>query len=160
VRASGLGWTFLQPRTFMTNTLRWTEQLRQGDVVRAAFGDVPVATIDPRDVGAVAALALRSGEHEGETYALTGPESLLPGDRVRVLGEVLGRALRFEAMSDDEAREAMGQAMPPEYVDAFMRFFALGELDESAVLPTVQDLLGRPPRTFRAWAQEHATAFA
>ncbi|MBV9940621.1 MAG: NAD(P)H-binding protein [Solirubrobacterales bacterium] len=37
VRQSGLGWTFLQPNTFMTNTLQWTAQLRHGDVIRAPF---------------------------------------------------------------------------------------------------------------------------
>jgi len=32
-------------------------------------------------------------------------------------------------------------------------------LDESAVLPTVAELTGRPPRTFRQWAVAHAAAF-
>jgi uncharacterized protein YbjT (DUF2867 family) len=159
VRASGLPWTFLQPRTFMTNTLQWVDQLRAGDVVRAPFGGVRVATIDPRDVGAVAARALTTGDHKGRTYALTGPESLLPADRVAVLGDVLGRDLRFEGQSDAEAREDMSTAMPPEYADAFMRFFADGDLDESQVLPTVQEVTGRSPRTFRAWAEGRADAF-
>jgi uncharacterized protein YbjT (DUF2867 family) len=159
VRASGLAWTFLQPRTFMTNTLQWIDQLRDGDVVRAPFPGVRVATIDPRDVGAVAALALVSDDHDGRTYALTGPESLLPGERVAVLGEVLGRNLRFEGQSDAEAREEMSKAMPPQYVDAFMSFFAEGTLDESEVLPTVEEVTGRPPGTFRGWATAHADAF-
>jgi hypothetical protein len=90
---------------------------------------------------------------------LTGPESLLPGQRVAVLGEVLGRDLRFEGQSDDEARAEMSRAMPPQYVDAFMRFFAEGTLDESEVLPTVEEVTGRPPGTFRDWATAHADAF-
>jgi uncharacterized protein YbjT (DUF2867 family) len=159
VRASGLPWTSLQPRTFMTNTLQWIDQLHDGDVVRAPFPDVRVATIDPHDVGAVAALALASDAHAGRTYALTGPESLLPGERVAALGEVLGRDLRFEGQSDDEARAEMSRAMPPQYVDAFMRFFAEGTLDESEVLPTVEEVTGRPPGTFRDWATAHADAF-
>jgi uncharacterized protein YbjT (DUF2867 family) len=40
VRESGLAWTFLRPHTFMSNALRWIEQLRAGDVVREAFGDL------------------------------------------------------------------------------------------------------------------------
>lgn len=60
VRQSGLGWTSIQPNTFMTNTYQWLGQLRQGDVIRAPFPDVHVATIDPDDIGAVAALALTS----------------------------------------------------------------------------------------------------
>jgi uncharacterized protein YbjT (DUF2867 family) len=159
VRDSGLAWTFLQPNSFMTNTLQWVPQLRAGDVVRAAFPDVRVATIDPDDVGAVAAAALISDAHAGRAYRLSGPQSLLPADRVRILGDVLGRDLRFEGQSDDEARAEMSQAMPAQYVDAFFRFFAAGELDESQVLPTVQEVIGRPPRSFEQWANAHADAF-
>ena len=50
--------------------------------------------------------------------------------------------------------------MPKPYVDAFFAFFADGLVDESTVLPTVPELLGRPPRTFEAWARANAEAFA
>jgi uncharacterized protein YbjT (DUF2867 family) len=159
VVASGLAWTFLRPNSFMTNTLEWAPQLRAGDVVRAPFADVRVATIDPADVGAVAATALVTGEHDGRAYRLSGPESLRPVDRVAVLGRVLGRDLRFDGQSDEEARAEMAETTPVEYVDAFFRFFADGELDESQVLPTVSEITGRQPRTFEAWAQQHAAAF-
>src|SRR3954464_1131818 len=109
--------------------------------------------------GAVAAAALTGKDHAGKAYPLTGPESLLPAERVAILGEVLGRDLRFEAQSDEEARADMSKAMPPEYVDAFMAFFAEGTLDESEVLPTVEEVTGRPPRSYRDWATEHAEAF-
>jgi uncharacterized protein YbjT (DUF2867 family) len=159
VRESGLGWTFLQPNTFMTNTFQWLPQLRQGDVIRAPFPDVRVATVDPDDIGAVAAAALTSDAHEGRAYRLSGPESLLPADRVAILADVLGRELRFEGQSNQEARAEMSEAMPAEYVDAFFRFFVDGDVDESAVLPTVQEVTGRPPRSFEAWARAHADAF-
>lgn len=159
VKESGLAWTMLQPNSFMTNTLQWASQLRERDVVRAPFADVAVATIDPADVGAVAAAALVGAGHEGRTYRLSGPESLLPLDRVRILGDVLGRELRFEGQPDREAREEMSAAMPAEYVDAFFSFFSDGRLDESQVLPTVQDVLARKPRTFTQWASANAAAF-
>lgn len=162
VRESGVPATILRPSGFMSNTLRWVPQLQAGDLVRDAFPDVRVAMIDPADIAAVAALALTSGEHGGETsrvYRLSGPQSLLPADRVRILGEVLGRPLRFEGQPDDEARAEMSRAMPPEYVDAFFRFYADGELDESPVLPTVQELTGHEPRAFEQWARAHADQF-
>jgi uncharacterized protein YbjT (DUF2867 family) len=159
VRQSGLSWTFLQPNTFMTNTLQWLPQLRQGDVIRAPFPDVHVATVDPDDIGAVAAVALTSATSEAQAYRLSGPESLSPADRVAVLAEVLGRDLRFEGQTNEEARAEMSAAMPSEYVDAFFRFFVNGELDESQVLPTVAEVTGRPPRTFEAWARAHADHF-
>ena len=158
VRESGLAWTFLQPNTFMTNTFQWLPQLRSGDVIRAPFPDVRVATIDPADVGAVAAAALTSDAHEGRAYRLSGPESLLPADRVAILSAALGRGLRFEAQSNEEPRAEMSEAMPAEYVPAFFRFFADGDLDESEVLPTVEEVTGRPPRTFEEWVGAHAEA--
>jgi uncharacterized protein YbjT (DUF2867 family) len=159
VKESGLAWTMLQPNGFMTNALQWVPQLQAGDVVRAPFAGVRTAQIDPADIGAVAARALVTADHEGRSYRLSGPESLLAADRVAVLARVLGRELRFEAQSDDEARAEMSAAMPPEYVDAFMSFFADGTLDESEVLPTVESVLGRPPRSFEDWARANADRF-
>ncbi|MFD7445746.1 NAD(P)H-binding protein [Streptomyces sp. NPDC059909] len=149
VRESGLPWTFLRPYSFMSNTLEWAEDLRTGNnTVRAPFAGVPVATIDPYDIAAVAAVALTSSGHKGKAYALSGPEALLPADRARILGAALGRELHFVALSDEEARREMEARMPVAYVDAFFSFYVDGTLDESQVLPTVGDLTGRPPRTF------------
>ena len=113
-------WTFLRPSSFMSNALRWIPQLRDGDVVREAFGDVRVAAVDPHDIASVAIEALFSTEHVGRSYRLTGPEALSAADRIRVLGGVLRRALRFEPMSDADARADMSGSMPAEYVEAFL----------------------------------------
>ena len=56
-------------------------------------------------------------------------------------------------------RARLGSVMPAAYVDAFFRFFRGGEYDDSRVTTTVPDLLGRPARTFRQWAEVHAGAF-
>jgi uncharacterized protein YbjT (DUF2867 family) len=160
IRESGLGWTFLQPNSFMTNALRWLPQLRAGDTVRLPFADVPIATIDPADIAAVAVVALTTDRHEGRAYRLSGPESLLPAEQVAILGEAIGRDLRLEPQSNEEAHAEMSASMPAEYVEAFFDFFVDGSVDESTVLPTVEEVLGRPPRRFVDWAHEHAAAFA
>jgi uncharacterized protein YbjT (DUF2867 family) len=160
VHDSGLPWTILRPSAFMSNALRWLPQLKAGDTVRLPFADVRTATVDPHDIAAVAAKALLEDGHEGQIYYPTGPESLLPAEQIAILGDVLGRDLRFEAQPDDEARAEMTQQMPAEYVDAFFDFYVNGSLDESVVRSTVQDVTGVPPRTFRQWAEAHATAFA
>jgi uncharacterized protein YbjT (DUF2867 family) len=160
VRESGLDWTFLQPNSFMTNALGWRDQLRAGDVVRLPFAAVPVAMIDPADIAAVAVLALTTGAHAGRVYRLSGPEALRPAEQVATLARALGRDLRFEALTDEQAREQMSATMPAEYADAFMRFFADGDVDETTVLPTVQEVTGRPPRRFAEWAAENADRFS
>ncbi|AQZ62598.1 Oxidoreductase [[Actinomadura] parvosata subsp. kistnae] len=159
VRESGLAWTFLRPNAFMSNTLRWLPQLRTGDVVADAFGDVPIASVDPYDIAAVAVRALLDPGHEGRAYPLSGPERLLPAQRVAVLADVLGRELRFHALTDEEARADMTGRVPEEYIRAFFSFYSDGTLDESQIYPTVEEVTGTPPRTFRQWALAHRTAF-
>jgi hypothetical protein len=44
-------------------------------------------------------------------------------------------------------------------VAAFFDFYVTGTLDESQSQPDVRDVTGRRPRTFRQWAQAHASAF-
>ena len=159
VRASGLPWTVLRPSMFMTSALEWADQIAAGDVVRARFPQVAAAVIDPEDVGAVAAEALVGGAQDGRALRLTGPEALLPADRVALLGRALGRDLRFVGLSDEESRAEVFDTMPEQYAQAFVRFYLDGELDESPVLPTVREVLGREPRTFARWAADHAEAF-
>lgn len=158
-RESGLEWTILRPAMFMTNTFQWLPQLRNGDLVRAPFGAARAAVTDPADIAAVAARALTAPGHTGRVYEVSGPEALTAGDRVAILGQVLGRPLRFEAQGDEEARAEMSATTPAKYVDAFFDFYAGGALDESRVLPTVREVTGRDPRTFAQWAEAHADAF-
>jgi uncharacterized protein YbjT (DUF2867 family) len=158
-RDSGLAWTIVRPAAFMSNTFQWLPQLRAGNLVRAAFPQARVAVIDPADIAAVATVALTAAGHNEAVYEVSGPQALAPADRVAILGDVLGRDLRFEGQPDDEARAEMSEAMPAKYVDAFFSFYVGGTLDESRVLPTVAEVTGRPPRTFQQWAKAHADAF-
>ena len=41
VQDSGVPWTILRSYALMSNTLRWKEQLQQGDTVSEPFADVP-----------------------------------------------------------------------------------------------------------------------
>ena len=155
-----LVWSVLRPNGFHANALRWLPQLHTGDVVRGPWADVPSASIDPADIAAVAVVALTADGRDGRTYRLTGPERLLPAERVEILAEMLGRPLRFEAQGDEQARAEMLQALPPGIVDAFFRFFSQGETDESIITFTVQQVTGHSPRTFAQWAATHASDFA
>ena len=160
VRDSGMVWTILRPSGYHANALRWRGQLRQGDIVRAPWPDIAVAAIDPADIAAVAAVVLTGPGHEGAAYSLSGPEPLTPGDQVTTLAAVLGRPLRYEPLSDEQARAEMAPDTPAPYIDAFFRFYTGGEFDDSAVLDTVAQITARPPRSFAQWARAHADAFA
>jgi uncharacterized protein YbjT (DUF2867 family) len=159
VRASGLAWTILRPSGYQSNALRWLPQLRAGDVVRAPWPDVPVAAIDPADIAAVAATVLLTPGHDGAAHELSGPEPLTPGEQVATLAQVLERPLRYEPLTDDEARAQMAADTPASYVEAFFRFYSEGEFDDARVVDTVERIAGRPPGRFADWARAHAGAF-
>ncbi|MFD8249997.1 NAD(P)H-binding protein [Nocardia sp. NPDC059691] len=152
-------WTILRPCAFASNALRWLPQLREGDVIRAPFPEVRTAALDPQDIGAVAATILRNNSHHGEILWPTGPEPLTPAEQVAILAEAIGRDLICQGLGDEEARADMLRTTPVEYVDAFFDFYVNGAIDESIVRPTVEEVIGRAPRTFGQWATAHADAF-
>src|SRR5277367_522945 len=104
IENSGMQRTFLRPGMFAGNALRWwAPQIRAGDVVRWPYADAPTAPIDERDIAAVAVRVLCEEGHGGKDYVLTGPESLSQLEQVKIIGDAIGRRLRYEEMSADEA---------------------------------------------------------
>jgi uncharacterized protein YbjT (DUF2867 family) len=155
---SGLPWTILRPGAFMTNDLGWAPQIRATGVVRW-LGDGAASTpIDECDIADVAVRALLDDGHAGRAYPLTGPEALTEPQRVAVLGETLGRALRFEGLSAGDFRAAMSARMPAEVADALIAMRAESR-EMAEVSPAPADLLGRAPRTYAEWAARHADDF-
>lgn len=128
-------------------------------MVRAPWPDVPIASIDPADIAAVAVTVLTRGHDGHATLAVTGPEPLTPGEQVATLAKTLRRALRYEPLTDAEARDQMQADTAAAFIDAFFRFFSDGEFDDSAVLDSVRRITGHEPRTFEQWARAHTGAF-
>lgn len=163
VEASGMAWTHVRPGMFMTNTLQWAESIRTSGVVRQPFPDSTAAPVHEADIAAVAVAALLDPErHAGAAYALSGPEALDQLDRVRILGEVLGRGVRFEEQSRDEARTEMlsNPWMNERLADSLLDMqAAFRGVRDGIVLPTVADVLGRPARSFASWVADHRAAF-
>ncbi|MFI7002848.1 NAD(P)H-binding protein [Nocardia sp. NPDC050175] len=161
VRTSGVPWTIVRPLGFMSNALHWAGTIRVRGAVYAPYGQGRIAVIDPRDIAAVAAVALTADGHDGQVYTLSGPQALSPGEQTAVLGEVLGRSLEFVEVAPEQARQAIVEhGVPAEMADAIMalRATALAAFT-SVVHDTVERLTGAPPRTFRQWAIDHAAEF-
>ncbi len=91
----------------MTNILDWAEQIRSTGVVRAGYGNVANTMIDLDDIAAVAARVLVEDGHIGKKYTLSGPEAIRRVDIVRQIGEAIGRELRFEELTHEQAIEAL-----------------------------------------------------
>jgi uncharacterized protein YbjT (DUF2867 family) len=161
LRASGLGWTLLRPRAFMSNTLGWARSVRTEGVVRAMDGDAVNATVDPRDIADVAARALLDGDgHAGRAYALTGPEAVSAVQQTGILAELLQRPLSFVELTEAEAYLQLCARYPVPVADALVESAARGRAGEkTGVDPAVAKLLGRPAGGYREWARDHLTLF-
>jgi len=155
VKASHAAWTIVRPCSLQSNVTRWKDQLDAGEVIRAPFGDVAVAMIDPADVAAVLATSLIEPGHAGKTYRVSGPEALTPADQVAIVAEVLERALRFEAVPDEDARATLPTQMGQAYADAQFDIFRGHPHYESDIQRTIEQVLGRPPGRLRGWLERN-----
>src|SRR5262245_36158010 len=121
IAAAGFESTIIRPGMFSSNTVFWWgEMIRHGDLVRWPYGAAETAPIDERDIAAVAARALHEDGHSGGDYVLTGPESLTQAEQVDVIGDVIGRRLRFEELATDEFRREMVGRMPGPVADMLL----------------------------------------
>ena len=160
IQRSDREWTFLRPHVFALNCVHWWgPQIREGNVVRWFNGDAATAPIDERDIAAVAVRALCDDGNGGKDYVITGPESLTQREQVRIVGDAIGRPLRFEELSHDAARQQLLAGVPPSIADMLLNAYAAAVGLPAWVTTTVEDVTGSPARSFRDWAAAHAEDF-
>ena len=94
---------------FATNTLGWADQVRKG-IVRWPYGQASRSLIHERDIADVAVHVLTSAGHFGAKYVLTGPESITHAEQVRIIGEAVGREVRWEDLPLETARRQLTAA--------------------------------------------------
>lgn len=160
VRNSGVDATFLRAGGFAGNTLGWAEQIRTTGVVREPYGGAGRSLVHERDLAAVALRALTTDDLIGASPVLTGPGTLTQIEQAHLIGEAIGRPVRWEEPTRDEARTTMLAAgWDPMHVDSALDAWAGMVTHPEHVTTTVQDITGRPARTFAEWARDHAAAF-
>ncbi|NTX41138.1 SDR family oxidoreductase [Myxococcus sp. CA033] len=102
-------------------------------VLRGPAGHGRVAAVAQDDIADVAtAVLLNPREHRGRTYSLTGPESLTLDEVAAVLSRKLGRPIRYQAESIEEAYRSRARYGAEQWqVDAWVSTYtaiAAGEL--------------------------------
>ncbi|NUP09732.1 MAG: NmrA family NAD(P)-binding protein [Polyangiaceae bacterium] len=157
---SGMEWTFLRPTGFATNVLMWASQIRDEGVVRWPYAAAARSLIHERDIAAVAARTLVEDGHDGAKYVLTGPETVTQREQVHLIGQALKRPVHYEELSPEKAREVLIAAWgSPSFADAALSGWANMVTAPERVTRTVQQITGRPARSFREWANEHVEDF-
>lgn len=154
VRGSDLSWTILGASNFMQN---FTEDLWHGSLLAGRLGlptgGVPEPFVDVDDVAAVAARLLVADGYAGRTLELTGPTAPTFADAVAAIAAAAGRPIRYEELTPAAyADELRASGLPDEWVAELGGMFEVLR-DGHLAAPTsgVEEVLGRPPRSFGDW---------
>ncbi|AHI00945.1 SDR family oxidoreductase [Kutzneria albida] len=168
VEDSGLEWTHVRAGEFALNKLfMWGPSIRDSDAIWDPFPDSPGCPMHEADIAEVAVKALLDNEHVGRAYTLTGPRVLTSREQAAQIARARGRDVRFLDVTREQAlahyeRQGGWAAAMARFMLGFESYSG-GEPEpvevELAPLPTVEQVLGKPARTFAQWAQDHAGGF-
>lgn len=161
IEESGLEWTHIRSNMLMSNAyFEILPFLKTGDTVSQAYGEAQSAPVDERDVAAAVATVLLDDSHVGRVYALTGPASITERDKVRLIGEAIGRPTQFVELTHEQAAERMRATFPMEHsngkgddhIETVLRYLQAAVGKPADLSPDVQTLLGREPHNYAEWA--------
>lgn len=159
---SGVPHTLVRPTDFMQNSFGWAPMIQDGGKVHAPNADAQIASVDVRDIAAVAVVALTAEGQDGKVYELTGPEALTRREQVAVIAQAAGRDIELVPVTNEQARDSMLESGYPEYVvgglyELFVHVYDPGYA--ANVLPGVKEATGREPRTWADFGRDNAAAF-
>jgi len=161
LRASDVPFVILRPTFSMANLLASAEAVKYTGKLFAPAGDAGVSMIHPRDVAALASVALLEDGHEGKWYTLTGPEAITFGQVAGYLRGALGREVEYLNVPDEAALQGMVEQGLPEFVagQIVTVFGILRGGAQERTTGTVRTLTGREPAGFAEFAGEYAPLF-
>jgi uncharacterized protein YbjT (DUF2867 family) len=159
--ASGLEWVSLRPTVFATNFFgMWAPQIKAGDVVSGPYASASTAPIADADISAVAVHALLTDELLGRQVPLTGPQALTNTELVDVIGDTLGRRLRYQQVPPRLVRERfIGLGFAAEFADAYMALLEATVAKPALVTHGVEKILGRQAQSFGEAVAAHRHLF-
>jgi len=162
IAGSGIAHTFLRPSLFMQFFLMHAPTIRAQGAFYLPLRDGAVATVDVRDIAAVAAAALTGPGHEGAAHVLTGPEALTMEQVAAALTAALGRPIAYVDVPPEAAGRAMlAQGVPDWFVGDLLKLMEMYASGAAAAVSTdVHGATGQPARSFEAFARDHAAAFS
>jgi len=160
LKASGVDYTLLQPNSFFQNLYSSVPTLQDHGTFYLPMRNTAQSVVDIRDVAAVAVAALTQDGHDHKTYRLSGPKALTFAEQAAIISHAWGKPVDYVAVSKDAAEAALKEAGLNDWLAAslaeILDWFAQGGYD--TVTDDIQQVLGRSPRTFEAFAQEFVSA--
>jgi len=153
---SGMEYVLLQPALFFQNMARgWPDVLKSGAYGEPWSEETRFSRVDYRDVADAAAIALAEERLLYGTYQLCAEGRLNRKDVAALMGDVLGR--KIEAVRLKPPANASPDAGSEKQASPLQRMFDW--YDHHALVGnalTLRAILGREPRTLRAYCEELA----
>ncbi|WSH66254.1 NmrA/HSCARG family protein [Rhizobium ruizarguesonis] len=155
--------TILRPAYFIQNDLTVKDVITGYGAYPMPIGPKGLAMIDVRDIAEIAALELLRREQAAEPLALdrinlVGPQTLTGTDIAAIWSDVLTRPIHYGGDNTEGFEQNLKQFMPAwmAYDMRLMgeRFLTDGMLPEAGDVERLTALLGRPLRSYRAFAAE------
>jgi uncharacterized protein YbjT (DUF2867 family) len=161
LKSSGLRWMILKPTFYMQNTIMAAPTINSDGAIYWDWNDGKAGMIDVRDIVDSAVGALIGSGQEGESYVLTGPESLSFSDVAAKLSDVLGKPISYVSVPHEAAKEGMmGMGFPEWIVDGYVELSqGFSENFADSVTENVEQLSGHPARSFEQCATDFKAAF-
>ncbi|MFI6099046.1 SDR family NAD(P)-dependent oxidoreductase [Lentzea sp. NPDC051213] len=151
IKESGADWTILRPTWFMQNFDEdlFAAPVQHGELALPA-GQGIHPFIDVRDIAEVAVAALTQPGHAGQTYDLSGPESLSFPEMLAMIVAATGDPVLYTDVEPEEFTASLrGFGYPDEVADLVtMLLVRIRTGAEAHLSDGVQRVLGRRPRTF------------
>jgi uncharacterized protein YbjT (DUF2867 family) len=129
-------------------------------VLHFPFPESHSDAIHEADIAAVAVTALTEPGHEGKSYFLTGPESITQREQLEIIGEAIGKPLRYHELTEAEARAVLSRTVPEWVMDAVIGYWVHSDGVPSPLTGEVERITGAPARTFKQWAADHVADFS
>lgn len=150
-------WAVLRPSWFMQNFTgdhAHARTIRADGTIRTAAGEGRVGFVDADDIAAVAVHALTETQAPNTDLIITGPTALGYSDIAAVLTQVTGRTVTHSRLTYEQMRDRLTADMPVKFAAMLAGMDqAIAEGAEDRTTDTVERLTGRPPRSFRAFAE-------
>ncbi|WP_191302092.1 NmrA family NAD(P)-binding protein [Lentzea cavernae] len=156
VRSGPIPWTILRANNFNQNFSEqvWHPEIKAGRL-SLPVDDTPEPFVDVHDIAEVSTLALL-GDHAGQTYDLTGPESITFTTAVAKISAATGSRIELAELTPAEYREALLSHGLPEEVATELNGMFEGMRNGLMTNPTddIPRLLGRPAKSFDTYVSE------
>ncbi|HEV2619309.1 MAG TPA: NmrA family NAD(P)-binding protein [Acidobacteriaceae bacterium] len=152
---SGMEYTFLHPTVFFQNfTESWSRIVATGVLAEPWSIDSRFSHVDYRDVAEAAAIALTGDQLLYGTFELCAEGWHDRKDVAEIISGVLGRRVTAARVDPKKAAAAAGPGAPA--LEKMFDWYDQRGLKGSAL--TLRAVLGREPRTLRAFFEELASA--